>query len=195
MGLTGHFGAGKSTVARLFKEMGSEVLDADRLTHEVYRKKSWLYKKLHSLFPELKGPLDRKKISRIVFRDRKRRRSLEQAIHPYVFNRIREEVGKKPRSVFILEVPLLFESGFYHETNCNVLVKARTQVVLERLARKGFKAQDAKERWRAQMPLARKIRLTDFIIDNSNGLKRTRKQVVRVWKQIERSLTKHGKTR
>ena len=195
MGLTGHFGAGKSTVARLFKERGSEVLNADRLAHEVYRKKNRLYKKLHSLFPELEGPLDRRKISQIIFRDPLRRRSLERLIHPYVFNRIQEEIRKKPKSVFILEVPLLFESGFYRKTDCNVLVKTRAEIILTRLTLKGFKARDIKARWRAQMPLSKESRRSDYVIDNSNGLKQTQKQVVQVWKQIERSLTKHGKTR
>ena len=195
MGLTGHFGAGKSTVAQFFRQRGGEVLDADQLAHEVYQKKSRLYQKLRALFPELKGRLDRRKIAQIVFRDAKRRRSLERLIHPYVFKRIREEIGKKPKSIFILEVPLLFESGIYRQMDCNVLVKTNSEVVLGRLAGKGFAPSDIKARWRAQMLLSRKILQADYLIDNSNGLKRTQEQVVRVWKQIERSLTKHGKTR
>lgn len=192
IGLTGNFGAGKSTVARFFREKGGAVVNADQLVHEAYRVRSRLYQKLRSLFPELKGRLDRRRIARIVFRDARKRRSLERLTHPYVFSRIREEIRKKPKPVVILEVPLLFESGYYRQTDCNVVVRAKTEEVLKRLARRGYPETEIKTRWRAQMPLSEKIRRADYVIDNSDGFKRTREQVVQVWKQIERSLSKHG---
>ena len=192
VGLTGNFGAGKSTVARFFKEKGAHVLNADRLAHEVYQKENRFHGKLYLLFPELEGRLNRERISKIVFQDAQKRRSLERLIHPYVFNRIREEIKKTPKPIVILEVPLLFESGFYRETDCNVVVKAESQTILGRLARKGYEKTEVEARWRAQMPLSEKIRRSDYLVDNSDGFKRTRKQVVQIWKKIERSLLEHG---
>lgn len=192
VGLTGNFGTGKSTVARFFKELGAQVLDSDRLAHEVFRKKNPLYPGLRSLFPQLKGRLNRTVVSRVVFRNPRKRRALESLIHPYVFRRIGEEIRRRRARVVVLEIPLLFESGFDRECDCTVVVKAPLPKAFQRLREKGFRKEEVESRWRAQMPLEKKIKRSDHLVDNSQGLGETRRQVVRIWRKIERSLRKHG---
>ncbi len=191
IGLTGNFGAGKSTVARLFRRLGAHVLDADQLAHEVFRKNNPFHERLRFLFPEIRGPLTRTKVAKIVFQNARRRQKLERLIHPYVFNRIQEEMGRTARPV-VVEIPLLFESGFHHHTDSNVVVNSGKKAVIERLRRKGFSAREIAARWRAQMNAQEKIRQADYVIDNSRGLGDTRARVVQVWNQIERSLLKHA---
>ena len=193
VGLTGNFGTGKSTVARYFQKMGARVVSADRLAHEVFRKKNPVYPRIRSLFRGIKGDLSRAKVARGVFRDSKKRRSLESLIHPYVFRRIGEEIKRGRARVAVLEVPLLFESGFDRKCDRTVVVEASAKEVLRRLQRKGFRRTEVEARWRAQMPVPEKIRRADYAIDNSGGRDETRRQVVQIWKQIERSLKKHGK--
>jgi len=192
VGLTGSFGTGKSTVAWLLGQRGARVIDADRVAHEVFRKENRIHGKLQSLFPELGGNMNRAKVARIVFRDSKKRRALERLIHPYIFARIQEEILKTAKPILVVEVPLLFESGFHRHTDWNGVVKAGEKVVTRRLRRRGFTAGEVEARWRAQMPLSGKIRKADFVIDNSQGLERTRAQVIQVWNQIERSLLTHA---
>ena len=189
MGLTGNFGTGKSTVARLFRRRGTRVLSADRLAHEVFEKENPLYPQVRSLFPKIKGSLSRAAIAQIIFRDSEKRRALESLIHPYVFRRIREEMGRMRSRVVILEIPLLFESGFDQECDCTIVVRAPLKKVFERLLERGFREAEVEARWRAQMPLRRKIRRADYSIDNSDGREATRRQVVQIWKKIERSLS------
>lgn len=193
VGLTGNFGTGKSTTAQFFRELGAQVIHTDRLAHEVFKKGNPLYPGIRSLFPELKGSLSRTKIARIVFGDSRKRRALESLIHPYVFDRIGEEIGRRRERAVILEIPLLFESGFDQECDRTVVVLAPERRVFERLLRKGFRRAEVEARWRAQMPLREKIRRADYLIDNSNGREVTRRQVVQIWRKIERSLNQHGK--
>jgi len=193
VGLTGNFGTGKSTVARLFRRLGAEVVNADRLAHEVFRKENRLYPGIRSLFPELKGRLSREALARIVFQSPVRRRALESLVHPYVFDRIREETRRRRARVVVVEAPLLFESGFDQACDGTILVQASPQETLRRLRGKGFREAEVRARWRAQWPVKKKIRRSDYLIDNSDGRQKTQRQVVQIWKDIERSLKKHGK--
>lgn len=128
----------------------------------------------------------------MVFRNPKKRKALESLIHPYVFRRIGEEIRRRRERVVVLEIPLLFESGFDRECDCTVVVKAPLPEALQRLQEKGFRKEEVESRWRAQMPLEKKIKRSDHLIDNSKGRYETRRQAVRIWRKIERSLRKHG---
>jgi dephospho-CoA kinase len=210
IGLTGNFGAGKSTVASLFKKKGARVLSADRLAHEVFRKGNPVHLRVRSLFPQQKGNLSRKRIADIVFQSPQKRRSLEALVHPYVLRRIQDEAGRTKKRVVIVEVPLLFETGFDRGCDRTIVVVAKPSQIFKRLAgRGGFKTRpytraQIQARWRAQMPPAEKIGRSDYRIDNSDGLGKTRSQVEKIWKELnkvaqgptratrERSLSKHG---
>lgn len=181
VGLTGSFGSGKSTVARMFRRKGACVLSSDRLAHEVFRKGNPVYPKILRLF-KLKN-LTRAKTAEIVFRDAPQRRRLESLVHPYVFRRIREETAKKKRKVVVVEVPLLFESGFDRLCDRTVTVLADPKKILKRLARKGYSPPEIRARLRAQMPPGEKSRRSDEVIDNSGTLQKTRQQVERLWNQ------------
>jgi len=132
----------------------------------------------------------------VVFRNSKKRRALEGLIHPYVFDRIREELVRARAKIVVAEIPLLFESGFHRLCDCRVVVRAPRSKVIDRLLGKGFGRQEIQERWRAQWPLGEKIRRAEFVIDNSDGLRKTRREAARVWKEIEkreRSTSTHAK--
>lgn len=196
VGLTGNFGTGKSTAAGFFRKAGAQVVSTDKIAHEVFQKGNPLHSRLRRLFPELKGSLRREKIAVIVFRSRRRRKRLESLVHPYVFNRIQQEIRRTRKRIMILEVPLLFESGFYRRCDLNILVQAPFQRTLQRLRRQGFSRTQVEARWRAQWPSREKAGRADFLIDNSDGLRNTRRQTQRIWKllqKIERSLARNAK--
>lgn len=193
MGLTGDFGSGKTTTAQFFRQKGAHVLSADQLAHEVLEKKNRFYPKISLLFPELKGNLTRAGIAEIVFREPARRRKLECLVHPYVLERLKEKAQSTRKPVVVVEVPLLFESGFDRYSDINVVVKTPREKILKRLTQHGYSEQEIKARWRVQMPTREKIKRADYVIDNSKGAKSAQKQVAQVWEKIERSLATHGK--
>ncbi len=184
MGLTGSFGAGKSTVAGLFKKKGAHVISADRLAHEVFNNTHPVSRKIRSLFPEIKGSLTRAKVAQVIFQDRARRWVLESVIHPYVFKRIEEELEKKRNGVALIEVPLLFETGFDRRCDKTIVVKAPREKVLKRLRALGFEKSEIKKRWQAQMSMQEKIRRSDYQIDNSKDLEKTKEQVQKIWSEL-----------
>ncbi len=194
VGLTGGFGTGKSTVAGLFRELGACVVDADLLAHEALASDSEVAGKILKLVPDaaVKGAqeLDRKKIARAVFEDAAKRKKLETIVHPYVFERMEEEIKNAEEKVVVLEVPLLFETGFDKRCDKTVTVTAPGQIAQERLKQKGFSAKEIEERQKAQMPLEQKRAKSSWAVDNAGSLENTRSEVKKIWSEIQKELKK-----
>lgn len=186
VGVTGNFGFGKSAVCRIFARLGAVSLNADRMAHEVFQKGNKIYPRVLALFPEISGKPNRKRIAEIVFKDSKRRERLETLVHPYVFCRIQEEVALAPKPVVIVEAPLLFESGFDQDCDRTVVVTAKPEEVLRRLARSGFKKSEVEARWRAQWPIQKKAARADFVINNSKNRSETQRQTERIWRGLKK---------
>ena len=187
IGLTGSFGVGKSRVGQLFKELGACVIDADKLAHEALEPGNPNFEKIVLLFGNeivINGKLDRKKIAEIIFRDAAKRKALETIIHPYVFRRIEEEAGRAKEKVILVEVPLLFETGFDSKCDHTIVVFSDEEVTEKRLGEKGFSPAEIKARNRAQMLQQEKLKLTQMKIDNSKSIEETKNQVHKIWSKI-----------
>lgn len=201
IGVTGGFGTGKSTVCRMFGRLGAIVLDADRIAHDVIMPGGAGYKKVISLFGRSilsgNGRIDRRRLGRVVFKDKKKLNLLISVIHPEVIKRIKEII-KKSRSggvnlqrYFVLDVPLLIEAGLLKTVDKLVVVTADKNTEIRRCLKKhGLKRQEISRRIRNQMPLSKKMRLADFIIDNNGSFNSTRKMVEKAWREI-----RHGARR
>jgi len=188
IGITGTFGSGKSTVANFFRELGAEVVDADKLAHEALMEGSTIFDRIRATFQDAysasqKG-MNHKKLSEIVFGNEAKRKKLESIIHPYVFERITEEVNSAKEKIIILEIPLLFESGFDKFCDQVGVVTASEEVIQKRLESDGFSPEEIDRRQKAQMPLKEKETKANFVIDNSNDFQKTRGEVESLWKKF-----------
>ncbi len=193
IGLTGNIGSGKSTVARRLKKLGAKIVDADRVAREVVRAGTPALKEIVDNFgPEVlntDGTLDRKKLGEIVFTDPRARASLNQITHPRIKEAIFQEI-KKHRSkesphrkeVLVIDVPLLFETGFNHDVDEVWVVKINEDKQVKRLAeRDALMPDEIRKRLEAQMPQEEKLKYARRVIDNSGELRETEKQVDRHW--------------
>ncbi len=81
-------------------------------------------------------------------------------------------------------MPLLFEAGWEKMVDMTVVVAASRETQLKRAQRIGISKAEAASRIKAQMPLRKKIRWTDFIIDNNGTKKQTEKQVNALWQRL-----------
>lgn len=189
IGLTGGYAAGKSSIAEIFAEMGACTIDADGLSHEALRRESPVFDKIGALIPEAREDkaLNRDKIAAVIFRDDKKRKELEGLIHPYVFERIAEEIGQTDASVIVLEIPLLFETGFHLHCHHSVVVKTDEEAVLTRLKKRGISRGEFRRRSKVQMSLEEKLKRTDKVVNNSGTLEETRRQVEEIWKDLKLS--------
>lgn len=191
VGLTGGIGTGKSTVSRLFREMGAVVIDADQTARAVVAKGTAGLAAIAAEFgpgvltPE--GELDRQAMARRIFAEPADRRRLEAIVHPRIFEHMQGALAKalleQAAPVIILDVPLLFESGRYLglvDKTLVVYTDSATQLARV-MARDGLSEQDAARRIQAQGSLADKVRRADYTIDNNGPHDSTRAQVAALW--------------
>lgn len=185
IGLTGGIASGKSTVARFFREAKVPVIDADRIAREVVKPKKKAFCEIVVAFGEgvvgPEGTLDREKLAALVFSDESKRKLLDSITHPEVIREIARQVTalkKKKVRLVVIDVPLLFESGLYHQMTTNILVRVDPEVQLKRLmARDRLSEIQAWQRILSQMPIAEKEKLGGTMIDNSGSLEETRRQL------------------
>jgi dephospho-CoA kinase len=193
--LTGNFGMGKTTVLQLFNRLGAYTINIDDVVHAILDKPS-IVKKISRLLgrdvlSNRTGDLsiNKKRTAAIIFSDSEKRIELEQIIHPEVLKEIKRMeaaiVRRKPHSVIVFEIPLLFEAGYEHYFGRTIAVHSTRETAFKRLSKKGFSKDDSLKRMNAQMPISRKKKMADFLIDNNDTIEKTEKRVKRVFKKIQ----------
>jgi len=189
IGLTGGFGTGKSTVAAIFRELGAEVVDADELAREALRPGREEYRQAVDRFGEeiLKpsGEIDRKALAEEVFSEPRARERLNRIVHPFVIREMEKRLDRSARPVTVAVIPLLFETGLQDRFDYVAAVKAGAGAVRERTSgSRGMSEEEIERRRAAQLPLAEKVRRSDFVIDNNGPREETRRQVEEIWKTV-----------
>jgi dephospho-CoA kinase len=198
VGLTGGIGSGKSTVLRLFKKLGAETIDADKLAREVVKPGRPAWRDIRERFGRSvfhrNSALDRKKLGRIVFRDAKARKDLNEIIHPRVFEeekRLIEDARRRKKKVVVVDAPLMIESGSHRWKDIIVVMSSTTEEQLRRLTNGPgrMSRKEAMARIESQMPLSKKLKHADFVIENRGTLAECRKNAEQVFRKILTSRT------
>lgn len=191
IGLTGNIGTGKSTVLRMLGELGSQVIDADKLAHEVMAPDGPAYGAVIDAFgPQVVGPdgsIDRSVLGEIVFGSAEELRRLESLVHPAVIGRTRELIDRTDAEVVVVEAIKLLESGLARQL-CNEVwvVSCLPEQQLERLmAQRRMSAAEARLRLDAQSEQTEKLAQADVVIDNSGTRSDTRRQVEEAWRALQ----------
>jgi len=190
LGLTGSLGSGKSTVSAMLAGCGAVVVCADQVAHDVVAPGGEALGEIAEAFgPAIicpDGSLDRPVLAAIVFPDPAQRRRLEQIVHPRVRRvvlNLLEQHADAP--LVVLDVPLLFESGYEARCNFTLSVSVTESVRLERLARdRGMSAEQVAARLSAQLPQEEKNRRASFVVDNSGPLSHTCSQLAAILSRI-----------
>lgn len=203
IGLTGGIVSGKTTVAKIFKELGAKVIDVDLIAREIVQppKKTW--KKIVENFSEeiLKEnqEIDRKKLGRVVFSNQAKLNLLNKITHPIIIEVIKKQLSQiRQRAkqynkdvICIVDAPLLFEARLTEMMDKTIVVYiSEKEQIIRLLKRNGISANEALKRIKAQMPLKEKIFLADYVIDNSKSPEDTKKEVFQLWKKLNEILQK-----
>lgn len=192
VGLTGGIASGKSTVAAMLREMGAAVVDADALAREVVEPGEPALAEIARRFGPgviaADGRLDRAALARIVFADEEARRDLGAITHPRVAALAAERtraLADAGAPIVFYEAALLVENGLHRGLSALIVVAVPPEVQLERLIRRdGLSADEARARLAAQLPLAEKIRVADYVIDNAGTVEDTRRQVEALYRKL-----------
>jgi dephospho-CoA kinase len=199
VGLTGGIASGKTTVARMLKERGCEVLDLDSLGHDLMRPGRAAYDQIVREFGrDVLAPdasVDRKKLGAIVFRDAERREALDRILHPPILDAAQRWFAALDRPggpdfVFV-EAALLVEAGYRSVLDRMVVCWSKPEQQLERLRARGLSAEQARQRVGAQMPVDEKRRAADDEIDCSGTIAETEKLVEKLLLTLKRTAAGH----
>lgn len=197
VGLTGGVACGKSTVAKMFAELGAHIIDADTVAHELYRPGHEVLQELVKHFgPEIlkaDGELDRAKLATLVF-DGGRVEELNKIVHPAVIRQqdqwMRSLEEKDRYAIAIVEAALILEAGVKDHFDRIIVVTCTPGQKIARFAQRTGNNNDAaraevERRTKAQMPDEEKARRADFVIDNSGSVEETRHQVQRIYSELK----------
>lgn len=187
IGLTGGIGSGKTTVAKMFRELGVAVYIADDEARVLTNRSKGIRKQLIQLLGEqayTDQGLDRKYVGGIVFKDAELLEKMNQIIHPEVARHFQGWVQKQEGVYCVKEAAILFENGSYKKCDATILVTAPVEVRLQRVTERDATSKEAVlERMDHQWSDERKIKLADFIIENST-LQNTKDQVLKLHENL-----------
>jgi dephospho-CoA kinase len=183
--LTGGIGAGKSTVAQFFSELGANVVDADQLARIAIERGSEGFDEVVARFGEkilTNGDINRKALAEIVFSDASAKSDLEAIIHPRVQKLFAEAIiDNEPAANLIYEIPLLVETDAAGKFDFIVTVEADEELRIERLLARGMFITDIKARLANQAPSQARIEVADAIIVNDGDEDHLLRKVENLW--------------
>jgi dephospho-CoA kinase len=191
LGLTGGFGCGKSTAAKLFAEKGFRHVDSDIVVREQVLTAEGVRIELRKRHGDAvfaaDGQVERAALGKIVFADDAERIWLEELTHPEYFAILRGLFRATPGAEWVVEVPLLFEKSLENWFDFTLCVACDPLSQLARLEQRGLDRALAEQRISKQLPLARKIELSDFVLWNDGSTGFLKSQVDRIVESLNRA--------
>lgn len=186
--LTGGIGAGKSTVAQFFAQLGALVIDADQLARLAIERGTDGFAEVMMRFGDeviINGDIDRRKLAEIVFSDSKARADLEGIIHPKVQALFAEAVADlNPEDILIYEIPLLVETGAAEKFDYIISVEADLELRKKRLIKKGLYISQIEKRISAQATPEARAAIANTVIRNDGDEDALLRQVENLWEDV-----------
>jgi dephospho-CoA kinase len=192
--VTGGLAAGKTTVCQIFKELGAYVVSADEIVHQLLSPSTPVGQQvIHLLGPDIlqNNKLDREKIAEKVFSQPNLLKALEKITHPAVFDAIEQKYQQlsfeKKFSLFIAEVPLLYESGAEGEFDGVVTVVASPTLCKARfITQSSYSADEFEKRMKRQIEPKVKAEKANYTIENNGNFETLKISVKTLYNELTR---------
>lgn len=183
--ITGSIATGKSTVSKYLIQQGYPVIDTDIISRIVVEKGTVGLERLKENFGEgiiqEDGTLNRKALSNIVFNDAASKEKLNQILHPLISKESKERMAaykEEGHSLIFVDIPLYYEVDIDIPTDAVWLVYVSSDIQLERLMKRNLMSEeDARQLISNQISIQDKAKWSEIVIDNSNTLEETHKQI------------------
>jgi dephospho-CoA kinase len=190
VGITGLMGSGKSYISSLFEELGVPLYNSDERARWVNNNNTFLKNELIDEFGDIyiNGELNKDKLRQIVFVNggEERLKKLNQIVHPYIFQDFNDFCSKNSNKPMILaESAILFESKMNTYLDKIIFVNVPYDIRLERtIKRDGITKEEYDNRMKGQISPEEKIKISDFVLDNTNLSAQEAKNIVNIFYNI-----------
>src|SRR4030065_452552 len=195
VGLTGGVASGKTAISQVLKGDGSYIIDADQIARELVQphKPAWneIIRAFGKEILQEDGSIHRKKLADKVFADPKKRKLLNQILHPRIkeeMDRRTKEIGQKdPEAIVVIDAPLIVELGDQRDMDKLIVVASTQTQQIERLKeRDGISPEEALRILSSQMPVEEKVKLADYVIRNEGSIEEAKKRGKEVFKELRK---------
>lgn len=195
VGLTGGIVGGKSTVASMFKDLGAKIINADKLGHSVILPHRPAWKKIVKIFGKdiLQNGLtvNREKLGKIVFANQTLLKKLNKITHPEIIKLIIKEINLaknktyNQQKILIIDAALIYEAKMDRLMDKIIVIYINEDEQVKRLIRRNnLSKEEALQRIKSQMPMKEKVKIANYVIDNSSSLDKTKEQVEKIWEEL-----------
>ncbi len=192
VGLTGGLASGKSVASKTLRDLGLPIIDADLIAREMVKPNEAGYRDIVDHFGKgILNPdrtINRRKLAKIIFSDSKERERLNSLLHPRIVKEIKrtiENFKEKGEGMVIVDAALLIAAGQLPLVDKLIVVIVSERLQIKRLAQRDHLTEkEARERIATQMPLSEKMKLADYVINNSGSVKKTIKRTKEVYDQL-----------
>lgn len=174
IGLTGSIAVGKSKVLEILKDLSYKTVNMDDISHEVLNYDD-IRSKIASMISAdvvINNKVDRKKLSSIVFNDKKKLEILNNIVHGKIIEEMINIINNNKEEILIIEVPLLFELNLEKYFDKIIVVYTNKDLQCERIMkRNNIDKEHAKKLISTQMDIDEKRKKTKYIIENEKDIK------------------------
>jgi dephospho-CoA kinase len=173
LGVTGGIGSGKTSVCKVFTVLGVPVFSADRAAREIIDGNEDIKEAINSIAGKdlyINGSLDRMALATLIFNNTKLLEKVNSLVHPVVFEHFEIWLKEQSSRYVIMEAAILFESGASKLVDRIATIIAPVEERLNRvILRSRLSREQVMERMKNQMDDETRIRLSDYIISNSEN--------------------------
>lgn len=182
IGLTGGIGCGKSTVCKIFSDLGVPIIDTDALARQAVTPGSECLNRLVQNFGNdillTDGILDRKKLRDIVFTNNQKLKELESIVHPEIRRLLRQQLNTISSPYVIIAIPLLIEKSWNNDVDRILVVDCSEESQTARASsRDNRQPSDIQKIMDAQATRQQRLAVADDVIHNDTDLDSVYRQV------------------
>jgi len=190
LGVTGGIGSGKTTACQFLAEQGAYIFNADQVAKQILLTDEDVQEEIETEFGTSirhNNQVDTQKLARIAFASEENQTTLNNILHPLVIENYLAQVEKQKddQSLFVVDAPLIFESGFDGHLDYTALIYTKYKIRLSRAIQRGtLSREQILKRMELQMPDEEKRELANFVIENNGTIADLKQRMQQLYDEL-----------